>query len=436
MNDMKRKLLGLLLIIAAIAGVVYLVNNSGGGEKENTHILPSDTVTVATKKPIVHIYMENSGSMNGYVTTNSQFKNALGHLITKAYGYYPGTRLDFINQDIYHNELCDNLDDFVLHLNPESMKVGNTSSTDINKIFKMILDRTQGDTISVLVSDCMYDVDNVGNLLSAAASSTTGHFMRAISRAHEAKEEFGVIIMQCMSEFSGNYYEGNTAIPCNSQRPYYVIVMGGLKQLMNFNEHMELENTSTGLPGMAHKYMLSSETTWTLDNNTVRTYIRDFTNAKKIQLEENRLDIRKITTDHDKPNLTFAIAMGVSKLFADRTYLLDKDNYAVEPQHFSIAEISDSVAFAEYDVFDHPYALRLNVDVQNFAPQVAIRLLNKIPKWVKECSYTERTGALPPENQSYAIFEMIEGIYNAFYNSIESKNKDLFHLSIRINGYE
>ena len=45
---MKRKLLGLLLIIAAIAGVVYLVNNSGGGEKENAHILPSDTVTVAT----------------------------------------------------------------------------------------------------------------------------------------------------------------------------------------------------------------------------------------------------------------------------------------------------------------------------------------------------------------------------------------------------
>ena len=98
--NMKRKLLGLLLIIAAIAGVVYLVNNSGGRERENSHILPSDTTTVATSKPIVRIYMENSGSMNGYVTTNSQFKNALGHLITKAYGFYPGTQLNFINQDI------------------------------------------------------------------------------------------------------------------------------------------------------------------------------------------------------------------------------------------------------------------------------------------------------------------------------------------------
>ena len=433
---MKRKLLGLLLIIAAIAGVVYLVNNSGGGERENSHILPSDTTTVATSKPIVRIYMENSGSMNGYVTTNSQFKNALGHLITKAYGFYPGTQLNFINQDIYHTPLCDELDDFVLNLNPTSMKVGNTSSTDINKIFKMILDRTQGDTISVLVSDCMYDVDNVGNLLSAAASSTTGTFMRAISRAHHAKQEFGVIIMQCMSEFSGNYYEGNTAISCNGQRPYYIIAMGGLKQLMHFNDHMELENTSTGLPGMAHKYMLSSETTWTLDNNTVRTYIRDFTNAKKIQLEDNRLDIRKNTTDHDKPNLTFAVAMGVSHLFADKTYLLDKDNYSVEPAQFSIQQISDDVTFAEYDVFDHPYALRLTTDIQHFAPQVTIRLLNKIPAWVKKCSYTERTGTLPPENQSYAIYEMVEGIYGAFHNSKENDSRDLFRLEIHIDAYQ
>ena len=153
-------------------------------------------------------------------------------------------------------------------------------------------------------------------------------------------------------------------------------------------------------------------------------------------MEDNRLDIRKITTDHDKPNLTFAVAMGVSHLFADKTYLLDKDNYSVEPAQFSIQQISDDVTFAEYDVFDHPYALRLTTDIQHFAPQVTIRLLNKIPAWVKKCSYTERTGTLPPENQSYAIYEMIEGIYNAFYNSIEGKNKDLCRFSIRINGYE
>ncbi len=379
---MKRKLLGLLLLVAGVAGVLYFVNNNGAKQVDTAHILPSDTTTVKAAKPVVRIYMENSGSMNGYVTTNSTFKKAMGQLITKADGFFPGTAVNFINQDIYHTPMCDNLDDFMLNLNPTSMKVGNTSSTDINSIFKMILERTTSDTISVLVSDCMYDVDNVGDLLSAAASSTTGTFMKAIRRAHDAKEEFGVIIMQCMSEFSGNYYEGNNAIPCNGKRPYYIIVMGGLKQLAYFNERMEFEDSSTGLSGMTHKYMLSSEPTWTLDNTTARTFIRDFTNARRIQLEDDRLDIRKITTDHDKPNLYFALAMGVSQLFADKTYLLDKDNYTVEPAHFKVAEISENVSFPDYDVFDHPYCIQLKTEGQNFAPQVTVTLLNKIPAWV------------------------------------------------------
>ena len=220
-----RKLLAILLVVALVV-VGILIGRQSSRVDDNGHFLPPDTATLKTAKPVVRIYMENSGSMNGYVTTNSQFKNALGHLITKADGFYSGTRLDFINQGIFHTPMCDDLDNFVLNLNPASMQVGNTSSTDINKIFKMILDHTSRDTISVLVSDCMYDVDNVGNLLSAAATSTTGTFMKAIRRARDDKHEFAAVIMQCMSEFSGNYYEGNQAIACNGQRPYYVIVMG------------------------------------------------------------------------------------------------------------------------------------------------------------------------------------------------------------------
>ena len=433
---MIRKLMAMLLLVVVVSLVVFFINNNGGSGDDRGHILPCDTAEVKTSRPVVRIYMENSGSMNGYVTTNSQFKNALGHLITKADGFYADTQVNFINQGIYHTPMCDDLDNFVLNLNPVSMQVGNTSSTDINKIFKMILDRTSRDTVSVLVSDCMYDVDNVDNQLAAAASSTTGTFMKAIRRAHDAKEEFAVIIMQCASEFSGNYYEGNTAIPCNGERPYYVIVMGNLKQVMDFNNHMELQNTSTGLPGMTHKYMLSSESTWTLDNTTARTFTRDFTNARKIQPEEDRLNIRKITTNHDQVNLKLGVALGVSNLFADRTYLIDKNNYKVEPSTVSIADIGEQVSFPDYDVFEKPFSLQLVTEGQSFVPQVTITLLNQIPEWVKTCSYTKRSGALPPSHQSYALYEMVEGIYGAFYNSMTGKSKDLFRLQFRIGGYE
>ena len=425
-----------LLLVAAVVVAVFFIGRRGGGDIDRGHYLPADTVTMESAQPVVRIYVENSGSMNGYVTTNSQFKNALGHLITKADGFYKDTRLDFINQDIHHTAMCDDLDNFVLQLNPQSMQVGNTSSTDINKIFKMILEHTSKDTVSVLVSDCMYDVDNVGTLLAAAANSTTGTFMKAIRQAREKKSEFATIIMQCVSEFSGNYYEGGQAIACNAERPYYVIVMGNLRQVMDFNRHMELEDTSTGLPGMKHKYMLSSEPTWLLDPATARIYSSNFNNAIRIQAHHDGLNVRKLTMDHEQSNLNFAFGLGIEQLFADRSYLLDRDNYDVSPAQYKVTDVNDNAKFTECDYFKHPITVQVVALGQQFAPKLTLRLKNQIPAWVKECSYNERTGMLPPSHQSYAIYEMVEGIYSAFYNTKADDSRDLFLLDVHFDAYE
>lgn len=433
---MMRKLLAILVVALLVVAVIFLGRSKTHEGDNGQHFLPADTVTLKGKKPVVRIYMENSGSMNGYVTTNSQFKNALGHLITKADGFYAGTKLDFINQDIYHTPICDDLDNFVLNLNPASMQVGNTSSTDINKIFRMILEHTSRDTISVLVSDCMYDVDNVGNLLSAAASSTTGTFMKAIRRSRDNKQEFGTIIMQCESEFSGNYYEGNQAIACNSTRPYYIIVMGNLEQLRDFNNHMELEDTSTGLPGMKNKFMLSSEPTWELNSMNARLMSSTFNNALRIQAHHDGLNVRKVTIDPEQPNFNFAIGLGIEQLFADKTYLLDKENYDVEPSQYKITDVNDKAKFTECDFFIHPICVQIVALGQNYAPQLTLKLKNQIPAWVKECSYNKRMGTLPPANQSYAIYEMVEGIYGAFYNSKDNNSRELFKLPVHFDAYE
>ena len=433
---MIRKLLAILLVAVLAVLVVWIGRGRAHESHDTEHFLPADTATFNAAKPVVKIYMENSGSMNGYVTTNSQFKNALGHLITKADGFYSGTSLDFINQGIYHTPLCDDLDNFVLNLNPQSMQVGNTSSTDINKIFKMILDHTQRDTVSVLVSDCMYDVDNVGNLLSAAASSTTGTFMKAIRRARDSKHEFAAIIMQCASEFSGNYYEGNAAIPCNSERPYYVIVMGNKEQVQDFNRHMELEDTPTGLPGLKHKFMLSSEPTWQLNNMNARFFSSNFNNALRIQTHHDGLNVRKVTLDKEQSNFNFAIGLGVSQLFADDSYLLDINNYEVEPEQYKITEVNDKAKFTECDFFRHPICVQFVALGQNYVPKITLKLKNQIPAWVEECSYNQRLGILPPSQKSYAIKEMVEGIYGAFYNSKESDSRELFRLDVRFDAYE
>ena len=432
---MQRKIIALLVVALVVTGIIFLGRGRASRTDDGNH-LPADSASMKTVKPTVRIFMENSGSMNGFVTINSEFKNALGHLIAKTNGFYEGTKLFFINDAVHHAAVCDNLNDFVLHLNPQTMQVGNTGSTDITKIFGMILDRTKNDTVSILVSDCVYDVDNVGNLLSAASSSTTGTFMKAIRQAKEKNSDFAVILMQCESKFYGYHYEGNMPMVCNGIRPYYVIIMGKKEAVLELDEHLELENTPTGLPGLTHKFMISSEDTWDLNHQTARVFTNGFTNALRIQPEHDGLNIRNIITDHDKLDLTFSFGLGVQNLFVARDYLLDKDNYEVEPEQYYLEQVTDQAKFTECDYFDHPICVQIKTEDKSFAPEVTVRLKNQIPAWVKKCSYNTRMMTLPSQHKSYALYEMVEGIYGAFYNARDRKNKDLFRLKVKVANYE
>lgn len=434
---MQRKSLALLLLIAVVGAVIYMVSRPSGQHLGDGHYLPPDTAHLNMAKPVVRIYVENSGSMDGFVTLNTQFKNALGHLIAKADGYYDNTRLFFVNSDIYDAPICQDLNTFVLHLNTTSMKVGHTGSSDLNHIFKLLLDHTANDTVSVLVSDCIYDVQDVGNLLSAASSSTTGTFMKAIRRYQEKGKDFGVIIMQMESLFQGYHYEGNVPMMYYGKRPYYIIMMGGKDQLADMNAHMELENTSTGLPGLQHKYMLSSEKTWLLDGMTARVLTSGFSNARRIHPAHDRLNIHNIVTDQEKDDLRFAFGLGVEQLFCDRSYLLDTANYEVLPEQYHITSLTDKAKFSESDYFIHPVVMQLAVsNTQGYAPEITVKLKNQIPAWVKKCSYNKHLNGYPAPHQSYALYELVEGIYGAFHNVRGTTDPDLFHLKINVRQYE
>ena len=434
---MQRKSLALLLLIAVVGAVIFFISRPAGHRSGNGNYLPPDTATMNTAKPVVRIYLENSGSMDGFVTLNTQFKNALGHLIAKADGYYDDTKIFFVNDDIYDAPICQDLNNFVLNLNTTSMKVGHTGSSDINHIFKQLLDHTQGDTVSVLVSDCIYDVDNVGNLLSAAASSTTGTFMKAIRKYQDKGKEFGVIFMQMESLFQGYHYEGNMPMMYYGKRPYYIVMMGGKDQLADMVAHMELENTSTGMPGLRNKFLMSSEKTWDLDQQTARVLTSGFTNARRIHPAHDRINIHNIVTDQKQDDLKFAVGIGVEQLFVDRSYLLDTANYEISPEQYRLVTLTDKAKFSESDFFVHPIIMQLAVgNTQGYAPEITIKLKNRIPDWVKQSSYDKHLTGYPAPDQSYALYELVEGIYGAFHNVRGKTGQDIFQLKVTVGRYE
>ena len=384
------------------------------------------------------IYMENSGSMDGYVNLNSEFKDALGKIIVKSNNYSITTDLFIVNDAIYdvqQTALKGDVNNFVSQLNASNMKVGATGSSNINKIFKMVLDKTVNDTVSILFSDFVYSIKgtDVSSRVSNAKNATMGAFMDAIKR----NPNFATIILQCSSRFHGKYYDRNNhPIPFVGTRPYYIFVMGPYDKLKYLDEKLALNNSNTGIPGLINKYLLSSKS-WTLDENTAQALTTSYTNSLLIKPERNGFDIDFFKFNNSNSNWDFAYALGLSNLFVDGSYLTDINNYEVEPRDVSVIKAEytkDPAALSEVTQFSSPLVLQFSMERTVKTPNFKVRLINKIPAWVSAADIADDQGAVPSPTQTFAIGSLIAGVYEAYQS--QTSGKPIFEFEVKINKYK
>ena len=384
------------------------------------------------------IYMENSGSMDGYVNLNSEFKDALGKIIVKSNNFSSSTDLFFVNDAIYdvqQTALKGDVTNFVSQLNAANMKVGATWSSNINKIFKMVLDKTVKDTVSIIFSDFVYSIKgtNVSNQVSNAKNATMGAFMEAIKR----NPDFATIILQCSSQFQGKYYDRNDhPIPFVGIRPYYIFIMGQYDKLKYLDEKLEFNKSNTGIPGLLNKYLLSSKF-WTLDETTVQALTTSYTNSQLIKPERNGYDIDFFKFDQSDNNWNFAFALGLSNLFVDSSYLTDRSNYEVEPSDVSLIKAEytkDQAAMSEVTQFSSPLVLQFDMKCTVKTPNLKVHLMNKIPSWVLAADIPDDQGAVPSPTQTFAIGSLIAGVYEAYQS--QTSGKPIFEFEVKINKYK
>lgn len=437
------------IVLASVIGLIIIVvkpwgklddRNLDSGILEVSDIyLPSDdSVIVVKETPSICIYMENSGSMDGYVNINSEFKDALGKLIVKSNNFSKSTNIFFVNDNIYdiqETELKGDINQFVSQLNALNMKIGSTGSSNINKIFKMVLDKTNEDTVSILFSDFVYSIKgtNVSSQISNAKNATMGAFMDAIKK----DSNFATIILQCSSQFQGTYYDRNDhALAYTGMRPYYIFIMGSYDKLIEIDKKLELNSSNTGIPGLTKKYLLSSKT-WTLNESTVQILTTSYTNSDLIKADRNGFDVDFFKFDSDLNEWTFGYALGVSNLFVDKSYLEDVSNYIIEPNDVSLVQAEftkESSALNEVTQFKKPLVLKFKFDSSTRTSNLKVKLINKIPSWVHEANVADDSGQVPSPNQTFAIESLIEGVYEAFQYNIEKK--PIFEFEVKINKYK
>jgi len=129
----------------------------------------------------VTFFIENSGSMLGYVSRANDFKNALVSLSyfpefdnsTKEFYFINGTSNTSKKSNISINLIGTDPELLKNNLNQSSfIQFGDPRYSDLARMFEKALASANGSEISILVSDCIYDVGEESDPITALKIET------------------------------------------------------------------------------------------------------------------------------------------------------------------------------------------------------------------------------------------------------------------------
>lgn len=195
--------------------------------------------------PTLKVYMENSGSMDGYMCAGSELKDDVYSYVSALNGYVDTTELHYINTQIVSCKKS--MQGFMRNLTPAILHTtgGNTDHSEISDMLEMILNNSNRNTVSMFVSDCIIDVPqgNAQKFLGLRKTDITNAFT-----VYQSKDKnVGVEIMRMESNFNGLFYRTTGALKINKIRPYYIIMIGNKQLLAELNKKVPLTKFQHGV---------------------------------------------------------------------------------------------------------------------------------------------------------------------------------------------
>ena len=233
--------------VALSIGLLLFLSQCGSDRKrERTADKPTPAATpTAPTLGKIHFFLETSASMKGYLTGQTEFKNTVADLVTKANQI--GPLAIYTISEGKPQPVNGDIDAFVAQLATTPLATGKSSQ--LHQLFKQVGEKTAGNDVAIFVSDCILsfpDADirrdpevNRNNASSTLKSSINRQF------ASFKKQGIGATIYAYTSAFNGTYYtyqNQKKRLPEKNgpteQRPFYVWVIGKQSLLTNVNRQL------------------------------------------------------------------------------------------------------------------------------------------------------------------------------------------------------
>ena len=460
---MKRFLLfTITMLCLAVSGCDNQTHKRGSERIEDS---TKDTIVeeVLDFNPIVNVYIENSGSMDGFVNGITDFKDAIGKLLAKLKYYYDeeNVQIFFIRNDkaisakeqekINVVKACEtDISDFATAIDiswkNDSKRRGH--NTNLNNIFSEILGRTDDKTISILFSDCIYSIGSGGveDLLNHEKWTTYDAFLS------HAKKNIGCLsttIIKMKSGFDGKYYPytgDNKGFYYKGELPYYICVLANQNVLADFNKNIKLGKGN--IDGYDNKYIIAKGASANLYYSVLLSTENKgrFKPQRQISSPTFVHGIEDISLTPNKRTgepFTFAFAIDMKDIDVEEDYVLDTNNYILSEAAFKVVGIKkvDKNAINTNDwqrIKDgNPTHIIIIAakDLHWTNVELGIALRKQVPQWIDDSSILDDTKASNLEGlKSFGLKYWINGISEA-YEELYPEDKNYFEAKINIKKY-
>lgn len=410
------KLVSVICLFAASLFVVSMVVTSckkrAISVKIETERIGSAQDLKTKGKPNLNVYIENSGSMNGYVKGVTRFEQAV-------YSYLSDIKIaevaDTLNLFYINSELLPQgkvttefavLEDFIENLEPASFakKGGNKTTTDLSNTLKMILKAGGENTVSIFVSDCIFSPGKAKNAQEYLVNQEIGiknSFAECLKR-----QNLSVVIYQLSSQFDGLYFNReDMPQQISAERPYYIWIIGSTKNVSDLTKKVPKEKfRGSGVQNSCVLYTGGGKMDYAiLQSPKVGSFDRDRKSPKTTLCNPE-----KESKGKGMGEFMFAVGVNFSNLPLDDEYIMNPDNYSINNKDYHIEIVKT-------DKKNYSHILKLSTHVINPC-QLLIKLRNNIPVWVE--AKNDSVGLdLYKDNaldKTFGIKQLIQGVSEAF----------------------
>ncbi|OUR90933.1 hypothetical protein A9Q87_13445 [Flavobacteriales bacterium 34_180_T64] len=415
--------------------------------------IPREVISSEKFNKISHVtfYLENSGSMFGYVNGATEFVNVVNDI-----AQYP----NLVNSQTHftYNMISGKANGFdnkgnALHekykltthpigndaniLKSQLTEKGFTKTTskfsDLNTMFKVALTKAQKDSITILISDGIYDVGGSDNPLTAL--KTEGASTRTVFIERLGPEDVETLLVKLESHFNGWYHPANVedtkgkSEKIDHKRPYYIWIFGNSDLLIKYFPEERLKNLMGFVDLARFRKLDIQELSYSGIGYNNFGFKLDFKELNTFELYHNVTD-----------NSNFNIAVDFSKLnYLPKTYLTSILNYSckceykvVEVEAIGDSPNSDLKSYLETLPFAATHIIKVaSITKQPKIGDVVITLNNALPSWINEAN-TDNDSPLDNNiSQTFGFNTLINGIDEAYKEVSSTKYLAEFKLKIK-----